>query len=202
MNASVNEERRDPREIPERTGMPSIIPSTLPEWDELPSIPLYMDQIVLLINTYLDPEGISSKEKNITPAMINNYIKQKIMPPTVKKHYFRHHLACLLIICILKESVNISDIPQLLPDSMTESDMKEVYTHFLSVYRSTAEENQRHYGLLFGDIDLNDRDDTRRAALQLALSSTMSVSLFRQYIDLPQRSQSTLHDNDQEAPHE
>lgn len=198
MNAAVNEERRDPRDIPERTGMPVIIPSTLPEWDELPSIPLYMDQIVLLINTYLDPEGIS-KEKSVTPAMINNYIKQKIMPPTVKKHYFRHHLACLLIICILKESVNISDIPQLMPDRMIESNMKEIYTHFLSVYRSTAEENQRHYGLLFGDIDLNDRADTRRAALQLALSSTMSVSLFRQYIALPQ---STPHDNDQEAPHE
>lgn len=202
MNAAVNEEHRDSKESPERTSFPVIVPSTLPDWEELPSIPLYMDQIVLLINTYLDPEGVSSKEKNITPAMINNYIKQKIMPPTVKKHYFRHHLACLLIICILKESVNISDIPQLLPDRMTESNMKEIYTHFLSVYRSTAEENQRHCELLLGNIDLNDRDDTRRAALQLALSSTMSVSLFRQFIDLPSQSQSLSHDEDQEAPHE
>ena len=180
--------------------------ATLPEWDELPSIPLYMDLIVLLINTYLNPGDILSKEKIVTPAMINNYIKQKIMPPTVKKHYFRHHLACLLIICILKECVNIPDIAMLLPEPMTESNMKDIYTHFLTVYRRTGEENTRYICTFFDDTDMTDQSSLDRTALQLALSSTMTLGAAKQILALSkmktEKSDPARSADDPEAAHE
>lgn len=180
--------------------------AALPEWDELPSIPLYMDQIVLLINTYLNPGDTLSKEKIVTPAMINNYIKQKIMPPTVKKHYFRHHLACLIIICILKESVNIPDIATLLPGPMTESSMKDIYTHFLAVYRRTGEENSRFICTFFDDADTADQSSLDRVALQLALSSTFTLGAAKQILALSkaktEKSNPARSADDPEAAHE
>lgn len=47
---------------------------TLPRWEDLPEIDLYMDQVIALMRKYLsifDTDG----EKLLTPAMINNYVK-------------------------------------------------------------------------------------------------------------------------------
>ena len=51
----------------------------LPRWHELPSIDLYMDQLISLIERYLAPLSIPD-EKIITPAMVNNYVKMKLIP--------------------------------------------------------------------------------------------------------------------------
>ena len=61
----------------------------LPRWEELPSLNLYMDQVVAYINDTLafllaDPNGQSQKGKKedrmLTSAMINNYVKQHFIP--------------------------------------------------------------------------------------------------------------------------
>ena len=41
---------------------------TLPAWEELPDIELYMDQVVALTNRYL---GNVTKEKQLTASMVN-----------------------------------------------------------------------------------------------------------------------------------
>ena len=48
----------------------------LPEWDELPDLDLYMDQVISLLQRYLG-QFPSPDEKGITSSMINNYVKQK-----------------------------------------------------------------------------------------------------------------------------
>ena len=55
---------------------------TLPKWDELPTIDLYMDQVIALLNQYLDflPKDDVKDEKIVTPVAINNYVRMKIMP--------------------------------------------------------------------------------------------------------------------------
>ena len=42
--------------------------------------------------------------------MISNYVKQKIIPPPVKKKYDRDHIVYLIVIGIFKQILNISDI--------------------------------------------------------------------------------------------
>jgi len=50
----------------------------LPTWDELPTIELYMDQVIILLSNYLGIfSAVSNDDKIITPTMINNYVKQK-----------------------------------------------------------------------------------------------------------------------------
>ncbi len=70
----------------------------LPAWNELPTLELYMDQVVIVLNDYLGMYA-AGEDKTVTQAMINNYVKQKLIPPPVKKKYSRVHLALLMIIC-------------------------------------------------------------------------------------------------------
>ena len=69
-----------------------------PRWDDLPDIELYMDQVVSILEKNLSV--FSNGEKLITPSMINNYVKQKIVKPPVKKRYDKMHLAYLFVVCI------------------------------------------------------------------------------------------------------
>lgn len=81
----------------------------LPRWNELPSIDLYMDQLLSLIERYLAPFSIGD-EKIITAAMVNNYVKMKLIPAPEKKRYNRVHLAYLIVISTFKQVFSLSDI--------------------------------------------------------------------------------------------
>ena len=111
----------------------------LPSWDELPALDLYMDQVVALLNSYL---GFLPKEVGmdavVTAAAGNNYVRKKIMPAPVKKRYSRIHLAYLLMICSLKQSVSISYIQQMLPPTLTEQQVQDVYNRFAEQQRRTT----------------------------------------------------------------
>lgn len=108
----------------------------LPDWDSLPQLDLYMDQVILLLNRYLAP--IVKEEKYVTASIINNYVRMKVMPPPVKKRYARMHLAYLIIICTLKQSLSISCIQRLLPSQHSEEDARRFYTDFVGQYRASV----------------------------------------------------------------
>ena len=109
----------------------------LPDWDSLPQLDLYMDQVILLLNRYLSP--MAGEEKYVTASIINNYVRMKVVPPPVKKRYSRVHLAYLVIICILKQSLSISCIQRMLPSDHSEEAARELYTQFLQQYRRSID---------------------------------------------------------------
>lgn len=82
----------------------------LPRWHELPEFELYMDQVLTFVNTHLAFIRSHEDDKLLTPAMINNYVKLKLIPKPVKKRYTKVHLAYLIIIVLLKPVLSISDI--------------------------------------------------------------------------------------------
>ena len=68
----------------------------LPEWDEIPEIGLYMEQVLSLLKQYLDYLPPELKEEQfITASTINNYVRTKVMPEPIKKRYYRTHIAIL-----------------------------------------------------------------------------------------------------------
>lgn len=85
----------------------------MPRWRELPEIDLYMDQVVSLTDKYLGAL-CAQDEPALTPSMINNYVKNQIIPAPVKKKYSREHIAKLLVICILKPIMEISAIADIM----------------------------------------------------------------------------------------
>ena len=106
----------------------------LPAWDTFPALPLYMDQVVFLLNQYLSLLPEQTGEKQVTPAMINNYVKLKIIPPPVKKRYDRTHLAYLVIVCVCKQTLTTGDIKKLVPLSMSEEDVRTAYEDFVAAF--------------------------------------------------------------------
>ena len=82
--------------------------------EDIPNIPLYMDQVT----TYMDTQLASSKryetDKILTKTMINNYAKNDLLPPPLKKKYSREHLLVLVFIYYFKNLLTITDIQSLL----------------------------------------------------------------------------------------
>lgn len=80
----------------------------IPRWNQLPDIALYMDQVLLVMGGILEP--LSAE---VTSTMINNYVKMKLTPPPEKKKYTKSHLACFLMICLLKKVLSMTEIDTL-----------------------------------------------------------------------------------------
>ncbi len=110
----------------------------LPDWESLPQLDLYMDQVVLLLTRYLEPMYTGEDERFVTASTINNYVRMKVMPPPVKKKYSRVHIAYLVIICTLKQSLCISQIQRMLPVDREEASVRAVYTEFVERFRAVA----------------------------------------------------------------
>lgn len=81
---------------------------------EIPNIALYMDQVT----TFMDAQIASSRrfesDKVLTKTMINNYAKNKLLPPPVKKKYSPEHMMLLVFIYYFKNILSITDIQTLL----------------------------------------------------------------------------------------
>ncbi len=112
---------------------------TLPEWEQIPDLGLYMDQVVTLLSQYLSflPQK-DDAEQVITTSAINNYVRTKIMPAPNKKKYNRSHIAYLIMICSLKQSLSMSEIQKMIPGSFDEQDIKKAYTEFISQYTGSV----------------------------------------------------------------
>lgn len=111
----------------------------LPTWDSLPQLGLYMDQVILLLRQYLGPLSRGEEDKPITASIINNYVRLKVMPPPVKKKYSRVHLASLIIICVLKQSLSISDIQKMFPEDHSEEAIRHLYDSFVRQYQKVSD---------------------------------------------------------------
>ena len=54
---------------------------------EIPNIDLYMDQVTTFMDTHLEATKRNEEDKILTKTMINNYAKNNLLPPPVKKKY-------------------------------------------------------------------------------------------------------------------
>ena len=66
--------------------------------DEIPEMEMFMEQLTTFMESHLKNNLRNENEKTLTKAMINNYTKNRMMPPPVKKRYSREHLIFLIYI--------------------------------------------------------------------------------------------------------
>ncbi len=86
----------------------------IPRWDELPSIDLYMDQIVTFIDGVLAPVFGMINAAPITKSMVNNYVKARIVDPPVNKKYPKLSVAMIIVVYILKNCFATDEIGKLI----------------------------------------------------------------------------------------
>ena len=111
----------------------------LPDWEGLPDLELYMDQVVALITRYLEilPRA-GATDGVVTPSAINNYVRMRVMPAPVRKKYTRVHLAYLVLICLLKQTLTLAEIQVILPVDLPESEVHTIYDGFVSRLHDTS----------------------------------------------------------------
>ena len=110
----------------------------IPRWSELPEIDLYMDQVVTLINSKLVPfiynETKDGESQIITKTMINNYVKNNLVEPPVKKQYSKKQLAKLFAICVLKQVYSLQEIDFLIKKAIEGTSVSEAYDMFCDMF--------------------------------------------------------------------
>lgn len=113
---------------------------SLPEWETIPNFGLYMDQIIGVLTEYLDylPPEIKG-DRIITAATINNYVRMKIMPEPHNKKYYRVHIAYLIIICTLKQTLNIATIQKIIPLGLSEDEICAMYSSYVKRHRHASD---------------------------------------------------------------
>ena len=132
-------------------------------WDSLPDIDLYMDQVV----SYLSRQSTGGKAPVITSAMINNYVKDGLLPRANGKRYNREHLASLTAISLLKNVLTVKDMHLLLSQFKLGANAPQ-YDDFLSYVDEAFKGVDSAL-----DADLSG-DELARTALILALASCAS----------------------------
>jgi len=131
-------------------------------WDNFPDIGLYKDQVV----TYMQRQLISfSDEEQLTSAMINNYIKDRLLPRADGKKYNKEHLARLTEILVLKQVLSVKNAGVLLESELEGSDQERFYDKFRTILDEALTEIS---GLIDCDWDYEALSD---AALKLAITS-------------------------------
>ena len=96
----------------------------LPLWNELPDLDLYMDQVISIISKYIEKGGL-------TPSMVNNYVKLGTIPAPIRKKYSKSHLAYLLMVCTLKQTLDMATIQKIVPIGLSDSDIESIYNSFV-----------------------------------------------------------------------
>ncbi len=115
----------------------------VPRWNELPNINLFLEQVVVYINTTLEPYiflGTSNKEDNglLTKTMINNYVKHEIIEAPEKKQYTKSQVAKLFAICVLKQVYSMEDIKKLLTMAL-KSEIEVSYNKFCDLFEEALD---------------------------------------------------------------
>lgn len=115
--------------------------------ESIPNIELYMDQVTSFIDGQLEASKRNEDDKLLTKTMINNYTKNDLLPPPVKKKYSKEHLLCLIFIYYLKNILSINDIHSILKP-ITEKyfgnkdgeNMEDIYAE---IFRMEKEESTK-----------------------------------------------------------
>ena len=82
--------------------------------EALPDINLYMDQVITFMEKELYPTKRHEEDPILTKTMVNNYVKNNLLPPPEKKKYSKEHVLTLIFIYYFKSILSIKDIETVL----------------------------------------------------------------------------------------
>ncbi|MDR2899850.1 MAG: DUF1836 domain-containing protein [Clostridiales bacterium] len=164
------------------------------ETGHIPEINLYMDQITTFMEEKLENHKRNKTDKIITKTMINNYTKDKILPPPIRKKYTPEQLMLLIIIFHIKPVLSMSDIGRIIGSGQQNAmGSRDLYNLFVQIQKSESEHVtdmlKRMHETVHDVIDKGNTDKDKKfeaiaMALYLALDSAYKKSLAEQIIDL------------------
>ena len=119
--------------------------------EDIPNIDLYMDQVTTFMEEHLrSTVRYPGEDKILTKTMINNYAKNNLLPPPVKKKYSKEHVLVMIFIYYFKNILSIKDIETLLNpvtekyfDTGEEINMTSIYEEICRLEKSRIDTLQK-----------------------------------------------------------
>ena len=166
----------------------------LVEWNRLPDIGLYMDQVLTLMDRQLAFYKRADEDRLLTQPMINNYTKDGLLPRASDKKYTQGHLALLSVLCSLKPVLSISDLSVLLKNAQIDTDEKKIYEFFLeaqsdsidSVRKDLTPEIEGLMNMASGGAVSTDtyKHELALMALRTAVEARVRIMMTQKILDL------------------
>ena len=147
-------------------------------WAELPDLALYMDQII----SYMPRQLIHFDDGEVlTSAMVNNYIKDGLVPRADGKRYGPIHLGYLTAVCALKKVLSVRDTGILIAAGEERGKTpEELYQYFCAALDRALTDAAA------GIDPAAQREDLARMALDLALRSYAAQLACARLLDILQ----------------
>lgn len=160
----------------------------MPDWNDLPDIDLYMDQVITYLEKQLSVFSRNDDEKLITPAMINNYVKNEIIPRPLNKKYTREHMAHLIAVLNLKNILSLLDITRLISHEESDKPVNVLFGQLKSiqdeVFKDTALRVRDSLEKFDGDnFDRDNEERLRLLALKFSLEANANRIAAKKILD-------------------
>ncbi len=152
---------------------------------QIPDIDLYMDQVTTFVEDRLGVYRRNEDDKLLTKTMINNYTKEGLIAPPVKKKYSREHIIRLIMIYHLKTTLSIADIGALLKAIPQERSL-EAYDGFVKLQEMEKEIAAEELKTSLDKITLhteNEEETVVMTVLMLILEANCRRQLAEKLID-------------------
>lgn len=138
----------------------------------IPNIGLYMDQVTTFMEEQFRSTRRHEEDKILTKTMINNYAKNHLLPPPVKKKYSKEHVLIMIFIYYFKNFLSIKDIETVLApitkkyfDTDEDLQLPQIYEEICQLEKSRIESLQKDISgsyqsamEAFADIPEEDRE--------------------------------------------
>lgn len=148
--------------------------------DQVPTLDLYMDQVLTLFNEGLAQNKRHPDDKLLTKTMINNYSKERLLLPVKGKKYTRQHIIQILCIYQLKQMLSLSDVKAL--TGRNDVDFEACFNHFLRM-KGRLREAISDELTPYLNTNLSDPNEVLTFCLALSAASTYMQRLCQQIID-------------------
>lgn len=157
----------------------------IPRWHELPSIDLYMDQVIAFIDGTLAPFFASVGAPPLTKSMVNNYVKARIVEAPINKKYPRLSVAMIVVVYLLKSCYSTEEIGKLIKLGISLEEPELTYNRFCEAIENAV------YTVFAGKICICDEEipgrDNKYLMENFALSLASKLYVQRVFLFRPDK---------------
>lgn len=166
---------------------------------EIPGIDLYMDQVTTFMDEHLKDTRRHPEDKVLTKTMINNYAKNNLLPPPVKKKYSKDHMLMLIFIYYFKNLLSFSDIEEIFrpitshhfSDKPSGVSLEDIYDEVFTLeagqmdrLREDLKEKFDRAAGTFGDAGVSDEEREYLRLFAFICELSFDVYLKKQMIEM------------------
>ena len=145
----------------------------LPRYAELPNFGLYLEQALKVINEALSP--VISEP--ITKPMMNNYVKNGVVPAAQQKRYYRDSLCYALVMGALKPVFTVEQVGEFFCIQRETYPIQVAYDFFCTEYENALHAAFNFTGEALPSVETMRTDQTVLVrAMVLAAANTVFVT--------------------------